>query len=65
MTWWNRFGQTLVQMALFETNTTVAVRFSFYLVQVLAMMSRAIAAALTIRMSSFYCEETSAYFGYS
>jgi hypothetical protein len=52
-------------MLLSETNTTVAVRFSFYLVQVLAMMPRAIAAALTIRMSFFYCEETNVCFGYS
>jgi hypothetical protein len=32
-----RFGQSLIHMALIETNTTVLIRFLFFLAQVIAM----------------------------
>lgn len=43
-----RIGQTLVHMITAETNTTVLVRFSFFLAQVLAMLWMAAEIALNV-----------------
>jgi uncharacterized MAPEG superfamily protein len=42
-----RIGQTLIHMALAETNVTVAIRFVFFFVQLAAMLGMAIIIART------------------